>query len=59
MTKTIVLEAVQNLPEEFTLEELIERFIILEKIEIGLRQVKEGKTVTHEEAKKHFAKWLR
>lgn len=58
MTKKKVLEAVNNLPDEFTLEELLERFIILEKIEIGMQQVREGKTVSSEEARKRLAKWL-
>lgn len=58
MTKKKVLEAVNNLPDEFTLDELLERFIILEKIEIGMQQVREGKTVSLEEARKRLAKWL-
>lgn len=59
MKKAKVLEAVNNLPDEFSLEEIIERLIILEKMEKGMQQVREGKVVTTAEAKKRMEKWLR
>lgn len=51
LTKEKVLETVEALPAEFSLDELVERLILLEKIEIGLQQVAEGKTKTMQEAK--------
>lgn len=59
MNKTKVLEAVNSLPDEFSLEEIIERLIILEKIEKGMQQVRQGQVVTTTEAKKRLQKWLR
>ena len=59
MKKTKVLEAVNNLPDEFSLEEIIERLIILQKIEKGMQQVRQGQVVTTEEAKKRMQRWLR
>ena len=38
------------MPEEFSVDELIEKFIILHKIEEGQHQVQEGKIYTKEEA---------
>lgn len=59
LTKTKVLETVKNLPNEFSLEELMEKMIILDKIEIGLQQIKEGKVVTTSEARQRLQKWLK
>ncbi|MBK7869433.1 MAG: hypothetical protein IPJ74_01520 [Saprospiraceae bacterium] len=50
LTKEKVLETVQTLPAEFSLDELVERLILLEKIQTGLQQVAEGKTKTMQEA---------
>jgi len=59
LTKEKVLETVQALPEEFSLDELVEHLIVLEKIDQGLKQVAEGKTKTTEEAKDAMQKWLK
>ena len=57
MKKTAVLNALNELPKEFKLDELLERLLVLEKIEEGLLEAKAGRTVTHENAKKIIAKW--
>lgn len=57
MKKTTVINTLAEFPKEFLLEDLLERLIILEKIEIGLKEAKEGKVVSHEDAKKMIAKW--
>ena len=52
MTKGKVLEAVNELPQEFDLDELIERLIFIEKVEKGLHQLDKGEAKTHDEAKR-------
>lgn len=59
LIKEKVLTTVHNLPDEFSLDELVEQLILLEKIETGLQQVKEGKTLTMEEARQKMQKWLK
>lgn len=59
MNKTAVINTLNELPKEFQLEELLERLIVVEKIDAGLKEAKEGKTVSHEDAKKTIAKWLK
>ena len=49
LTKEKVIRVVNALPENFSLNELLERMILLDKVETGLRQVKEGKILTTEE----------
>ncbi len=58
MKKEIVIESISKLPDEFSIEEIIERLIIIEKIEKGQQQIKEGTINTEEEAKAKLGKWL-
>lgn len=58
LTKKSVLETVQSLPDNFSLEEIIDRLILIQKIEIGLQQVNDNQVVSHEEAKIRMKKWL-
>ena len=51
MTEEKVVEAVQDLPQEFDLEELIDRLVFIE-VEKKLQQLNRGETKTHEEVKK-------
>lgn len=39
MTKDKVIETVNDLPQEFDLDEFIERLIFVEKVEKGLQQL--------------------
>ena len=57
LDKEKVLETIQSLPEEFSLDELVGRLILLEKINTGLQEVEEGKVVNQEEAKERMKKW--
>jgi len=58
MTKEQVISSLQELPDSFEPEQLIERIIALQKLEEGLEQIKRGEVVTVEEAKSRLAKWL-
>jgi predicted transcriptional regulator len=59
MKKIQILETIQDMPEEFSIDDLIERLMILQKIEEGQEQIKAGKFYTEEEAKKKLGKWLK
>ena len=58
MKKTAVIESILELPDEFSIDEIIERLIIVEKIDKGRQQIKEGKVNTEEQAKAKLSKWL-
>jgi hypothetical protein len=58
MRKSTVLDSISNLPDEFSIDEVIERLIIIEKIEKGRQDVKDGKINTEEQAKGKLSKWL-
>jgi hypothetical protein len=48
--KQKVLEAIEGLPADATLEDAIERLILLAKIERGLAELDAGQGVDHSEA---------
>jgi predicted transcriptional regulator len=56
MKKATVIHALNELPKEFNLE-LLDRLILIEKIDAGLAESKSGKTIRHEQLKKMVAKW--
>ena len=57
MKREKVIDAVKELPQEFDLEELMEKLIFVEKVEQGLKQLDEGKTVDHSRVKEMVKKW--
>jgi len=58
MRKQQVLATVDSLPDEFLAEELIERLIFMEKVDRGIRDAEEGRTITLQEAKERLdRKW--
>jgi len=59
MKKSQLLETLQAMPDEFPVDELIEKLIVLQKIEEGQQQVRAGQVYTDEEAKKKLERWLK
>lgn len=54
--KQRVIEAVEGLPADATIEDAIERLYFLAKIQRGLEQADSGETLTHQEAKERLLK---
>ena len=54
ITKKQILETVENLPEDATVEDAMERLYFLSKVERGIRQADRGEGIPHEEIKKRF-----
>lgn len=55
--KEKVLDALQRLPPDATIEDAIERLYFLGKVERGLKQADAGETVSHEEARRRLNEW--
>ena len=58
-TKEKVVRAVQDLPEDASIEDAMERLLFLAKIEKGLQQADSGQTVSHLQVKEKMSKWLK
>ena len=57
--KEEILELMEQLPEDATIEDAIERLVVLYKIQQGLEQLDKGEGVPQEEAKRRIRQWLR
>ena len=54
VSKERILKAVEDLPDDVTLDEAIEKLCFLAKLERGLEQANEGKTISHDEVKERL-----
>ena len=59
LTKEIMHNTINSLPENFTLEQVIEEIILVDKIEQGIANTNEGKVHTTEQLKEKLKKWLK
>ena len=59
LTKEKIIESINKLPDNFSYEDLMDSIVLLQKVEMGVEQVREGKTNTTDEVKKKLGKWLK
>lgn len=59
ITKTQLKQSIEKLPEKFTLDELMDKAILLDKIERGNEQSEKGQTYSDEQVDKEMAKWFK
>ena len=57
LTKEKLNKTINNLPESFTIDELIDQLIFIEKVEEGIKQSDEGKVISNEDVKQMIDKW--
>lgn len=58
-TKEKVIQSVQDLPNNASIEDAMERLLFLGKIEKGLQQADAGQTISHAKVKEKMTKWLK
>lgn len=56
-TKEKMIHAMEALPADATIEDALERLLLMAKVERGLAQADEGKTISHAEVRERMAKW--
>ena len=59
LTKDKIKKSIDSLPDNLTVDQVIDRIILLDKIEQGLKDVEEGNVYTNEQAKAKLNKWLK
>jgi hypothetical protein len=59
LTKEEVMKSMSNLPEHFSIDELIDRLVFIDKVEKGLAQSKENLVFSTQQAKQRLSKWLK
>ncbi len=54
IAKQEIVRAVNALPDDATVDDAIERLLLLGKIEQGLEQARRGETIPHEEVRRRI-----
>ena len=49
----------EQLPNEFSMDELFERMSFIEHVQKGLKDSEEGRTISEEDLDKEIAKWFK
>ena len=56
--KEQVIEMIQALPDESTVDDIMAELYFRMKVDAGLKELDEGKTISHEEVKDRLSQWL-
>lgn len=59
MKKGKVLEAINNLPEEFSMDELLDELLLIQKIENGIKQSDKDQVTSDDELDEELPEWLK
>ena len=56
--KDEILALLEQLPDDTTIEDALEKLIILYKVQQGLEQLDNGDGIPHDEAKRRICQWV-
>jgi hypothetical protein len=57
MTRNKAKEVIEQMPESFQIDQLIEKLIFMEKVEEGLNDIKNHDVISHDEVVKQASSW--
>lgn len=55
--KTEALELIRKLPDDVSTDAIMEELFFKQKVDKGLQDVAEGRTLSHQELKERIARW--
>ena len=58
ITKEKLIETINQLPAKFSVDEVIDKIFLLDKIETGLQQSRKGQVTSDENLDRKLPKWL-
>ena len=58
LTKEKIHYSIDTLSDNFTIDQVIDEMILLDKIEQGIKDANEGRVTPHSEVRKRYEKWL-
>ena len=59
LTKTQIIDSLSNLPENVTIDQVIDHLVVVEKIQKGLEDSANGRVYNKNQAKGKLKKWLK
>lgn len=57
--KEVIIKSIQEMPDKVSFDQILDKLMLLFKLEEGLQDIKNGSFVSLEEAKKRHEKWLK
>lgn len=57
ITKEKVIDSLKNMPDSFSIDELIDKLVFIEKVEKGLEESEKGEVYTTGQAKELLKRW--
>jgi len=57
-TKELVIEMIRRMPSDASLTDIMAELYFCQKIDVGLRQLDEGQTLSQEEVEQRLQRWL-
>ena len=55
--KQTVLDSLEQLPQDASMEDIMEKILLIHKIEKGIEQADRGELIDHEEVLNQIRKW--
>jgi predicted transcriptional regulator len=59
LTKTELINSLESLPENLTVDQVIDHIVFVEKVQKGIEDSEKGRISTKQEAQKILDKWLK
>jgi predicted transcriptional regulator len=57
LTKRSVIKTITRFPDNFSIDELVDKMILLEKIEKGIQDADNGRVISEDELEKRIEEW--
>jgi len=59
LTKNKIKEVIENFPEEFSIDDFVDKLILVEKTEKGIQQSINGEVISEDELDIEIEKWFK
>lgn len=57
--KEQIVKIIEKLPDDATVSDIIAELYFKQQVDIGLKELDEGKDLSHQQANEQLAKWLK
>ena len=57
--KQNAIKVIEQLPDESSFEDIMEKLLFLQKVEEGLEDIRQDRVTTNEDVRKRLARWLK
>jgi len=57
--KQNAIKVIEKLPDESSYEDIMERLLFIQKVELGLEDIRQARVTSHEDVKNRLAQWLK